>query len=471
MIPEKETPKLVKRLIKKAFWVRDPGCFFSPAYKTHRWDGYHKFYDEASQLFPAGLIDKLKKEAKKLGIVVNATPFFLEGGHLEDIQPIPPDYLKEITLREFQRDAIFKMLTHRRGIVNAATNSGKTEMGSAVIQALKHLSVLWVVHRRGLVIQSAERIRKRTGLDVTIFEGEEYQPGSIRITTSQNLYAKKSRGRSAVKHAEVLILDECHNLTPKLYKLLMHSDAIYKWGLSGTPDKGDPVAYTRLEALFGGEIVNISNTQLIEKGFSVKPSVFTVPYGEDTILNPDVVDWDDIEEVSYSQIYDVAISQNEKRHQVIIDLVNTLKKEDFPVLVIVNRIAHGESLERIFKDTTSLNTAFSSGDTSEEIRQDVLTKMGKRALDVGIATIIFDEGVDVPEIRTLVFAAAGRSRRQLLQRVGRGLRTASGKETVKIFDIIDYTSDHFLEQGLSRIEEYKKQGFTLKEFSFEKSLE
>ena len=57
--------------------------------------------------------------------------------------------------------------------------------------------------------------------------------------------------------------------------------------------------------------------------------------------------------------------------------------------------------------------------------------------DVLICSVIFQEGEDVPDLRSVVIGSAGKSVIATLQRIGRGMRRASGKDEFEVFDVAD----------------------------------
>jgi superfamily II DNA or RNA helicase len=73
-------------------------------------------------------------------------------------------------------------------------------------------------------------------------------------------------------------------------------------------------------------------------------------------------------------------------------------------------------------------------------------------LPVLIATTIFDEGVDVSGINCLFLAAGGKSMRQLLQRIGRGLRKKSDGSCIEVYDdVLDYHNEHLTRHTLGTV--------------------
>ena len=80
----------------------------------------------------------------------------------------------------------------------------------------------------------------------------------------------------------------------------------------------------------------------------------------------------------------------------------------------------------------------------------------------------FSTGVNIKKIDNIVFASPSKSRIRNLQSIGRGLRKAEGKDSMRLFDIADnlqcdnYTLEHLKE----RINIYSEEGFNyeIKEF-------
>ena len=84
-----------------------------------------------------------------------------------------------------------------------------------------------------------------------------------------------------------------------------------------------------------------------------------------------------------------------------------------------------------------------------------------------VASTIFDEGVDIPEIDALILAGGGQSYIKNIQRVGRALRPKMHKDYVVIYDFLDGRNpkdkkDYLAQHTRSRIEDYKGQDFQVK---------
>src|SRR5690606_9995040 len=108
----------------------------------------------------------------------------------------------------------------------------------------------------------------------------------------------------------------------------------------------------------------------------------------------------------------------------------------------------------------SVECEFTHGSFSR--REEVLDDMKEGRLKVLIATSILDEGVDVSGINCLWMAAGGKSFRQVLQRIGRGLRKKDDGSGLEVYDFLDYTQKHLIKHTQERYTYYKNEGFEIK---------
>ncbi len=83
-------------------------------------------------------------------------------------------------------------------------------------------------------------------------------------------------------------------------------------------------------------------------------------------------------------------------------------------------------------------------------------------LDVLIASVIFNEGIDIPELRSVVIAAGGQSIIAALQRIGRGMRTAHGKDEFEVYDIYDSGNKWMEKHTKARLGAYRGEEFEVK---------
>jgi superfamily II DNA or RNA helicase len=115
-----------------------------------------------------------------------------------------------------------------------------------------------------------------------------------------------------------------------------------------------------------------------------------------------------------------------------------------------------------FKPTAFMPHKFIHGDTPIEERTDAIQDFKNGVFKVLITSSILDQGVDIPNIDVLVFAAAGKSYIRAIQRVGRGLRINEGKDKLTVIDFCDKTHRYLAKHSIERISAYNKEDcFTL----------
>ncbi|QIW88704.1 helicase [Bacillus phage P59] len=554
--------------------IKEDGAFYSRAYKSGFWDGITDFYDMKEDKFHTGLLNQFLEGLRK---VMEKDPSIKY--ELVDDRPSPllhHDAIDEeivlgngdepdITLRDYQYESVKNLFKEQVGIINVATNGGKTEIASGIVQqVLPYLGrgdrIAFFTHSREIFGQAADRIAKRVGLkprdvgyvgdgkfdirnkklvfvmvptlvsalkdpkkgvkfthkekvikmiaeDVVpkfrntkntrqllrnyikncslttkIWQDAEEQLTYIAYDNkfntdakaqmqlnryvvefekimekkNKNKYKKFKETKDFLDSIRVMIADEVHHSKAETWytSLSLCENAIYRVGLTGTVDKKDKMGYQRLQALFSGIVVKVSNEFLIDKGISSKPTIRLVPIQEPR--NIELAG-------NFMEAYKLGIVQNEYRNKVVADLVESYRKRrPGGVLVSVKEIEHGESIMELLR-ARGLEVEFIHGGSDADHRATQLHRFSTKDLPILIASTIIDEGVDMKSIGCMVLAAGGKSMRQQLQRIGRGLRlNGIDGNSVMVFDFYDQTNKYLLSHSNERIKLFKAENFDVK---------
>jgi superfamily II DNA or RNA helicase len=261
---------------------------------------------------------------------------------------------------------------------------------------------------------------------------------NVVITMVQTMSQKI--GGLDLNGVRLLMVDECHNISSnQMMDVIFQIPGEYRFGFSGTPLKYDILSDLKLIAATGEIIVTVRNKELIDGGFSATPIVHLMElHGDGGGLE-------------YEEAYEQLIVSNTKRNRVVRDVA--MRSANGCVLVLVNRIEHGKVLSKMIP-----GSVFVCGSDATKYRQSVLADMRVKS-GVYIASPIFDEGIDVPAIDTLILAAGGESHIKLLQRVGRGMRPKGGANELHIYDFIDGGNEYFENHSKARIRLYEQEGF------------
>jgi superfamily II DNA or RNA helicase len=124
--------------------------------------------------------------------------------------------------------------------------------------------------------------------------------------------------------------------------------------------------------------------------------------------------------------------------------------------VLTKNLKHAETLRKLIPGSYKLE-----GKDSLEDRESVLKSFTDSAeTEIMIGTIIFQTGVDIPELTHLINARGLKSEIATIQALGRTLRKHENKNKVFIYDFIDKVP-YLAKHSRSRISAYKSLNFEL----------
>jgi superfamily II DNA or RNA helicase len=411
------------------------GYTYSRAFKLGVWDGIVHLI-KAKGRFPAGLVPWLVERLAAEGIdveVVDTRP-----------EPLPRDTrLSElhtnVELREHQQDAVSQALTGERGVVWHPTAAGKTEIFIELTRRIGRPGLV-LVHRKDLMYQAAERFMKTLDLgesmkdfadqDVIGLIGDgEWQPRVITVATFQTLYMRLKQGLHEVEHwlrEEIgqVHVDEAQHLPARSYEKVMANLWAARWrlGYSATPYKeGDPETFFKVASWLGPTVHRATAGELAERGYLVPADVFLIQ------MEPRPRNYR-----TWPEAVQEGIVEHATRNQMITELAQHLAQTGSgPVVILVERLAHGERLAR------TLNAPFIAGNASTSARRAAWASLKDGSCNVLVASKIADEGLDIPPLAFLIMAGGGKAPHLTVQRVGRGLRASEGKDRLFVFDFLD----------------------------------
>lgn len=302
--------------------------------------------------------------------------------------------------------------------------------------------------------------------------GAEYQ--KIVKKKAEKVYKKHKEAMDFLDSLVGFIVDECHHTkSDSFYKTFLHAEnAIYRIGLTGSIDQNDPMLVQRLRATFSKVISETRNSQMIERGISAKPTIYfstiehvlndieeELPNGEVEVIKNEPVDIS--LNKNYMDSYDKGIVKNNYRNTVIAKIAEINYNKGRGVLIILNRIEHGDIISHML-DTLGIPHAFVQGEMEIEEREKHFTDMKQGKLKVLISTSLMDEGVDISGIDALIMGAGGKSLRQVLQRIGRGLRYKDdGENKLYVYDFTDRVNDYLFTHYKQRREIYQEEEFDI----------
>lgn len=375
---------------------------------------------------------------------------------------IPNHILDGITLFDFQVACANKSLTCKRGINLVPTGGGKGEIILAISKYLLHQpgKTTIVVPTVLLADQLTKRAIKRgLGHQIGIVgEGkcQTDKPIVVGVVNSLSIGVKHNKSRIIAlrDNTSTLLLDEVQHLRAKSWSGLAEDFGSERLlGFSGSPFHNDDILENSGDALVYGiaqrVIFRTPYSYLRQLGLIALPIVhFEMSPGRMSKSR-----------APYHRIYDQNITRNAKRNQQILNGIHQFTSRGFKTLVIVNRLEHAELL---MKGLANYNAIAVFGG-SQSIQQNnwgrleygpvsydwFLQEFETGRWDVAIISSVGDEGMDIPSVGAVILAGGGKSRIQLIQRIGRGSRSKKrGWNVVYILDFWD--GSHVYMRGHSK---------------------
>jgi superfamily II DNA or RNA helicase/HKD family nuclease len=355
-----------------------------------------------------------------------------------DLQPWP-----------FQREMLQRLETERerhhrhRNLVVAATGTGKTLVAAFDYRRLRETrpnpSLLFVAHRREILSQSltAYRAVLRDGsFGELLVDGQRPEQGRHVFASVQSL-AQIDLADIAPDAFDVVVVDEFHHAAAPTYeRLLKHLKPRMLLGLTATPERTD--GRSVLEWFDGRIAVELRLWDALERGLLSPFQYFGLHDGTD------------LSRIQWSRRgYDVTALEkvytgDQARVSLIVQAIQDkiANPAAMRALGFCVSVAHARFMAREFT-RRGLPSVAVSGETSGEDREAALRDLRDRRVNVVFCVDLFNEGVDVPEVDTVMFLRPTESALVFLQQLGRGLRRAAGKDCLTVLDFIGGANRRF----------------------------
>ena len=439
------TDRRMIHILDQALAVEVQGAFFARQHRPN-WDGRWHPVDVIRGTFPTGLLAKAKT--------------ILPVARIEDerirpaVIPFKKDILQGVELADHQCNAIKLALEAGNGVIATSVASGKTEQGIAVACHVMGRCV-WITHRKDIFYQTAERIKWRTGETAAMIgdgSWDDVKDQKFVIAMPQTALMELRTFGYAIEDAAVLIIDEAHTTSAAhtWYQVAQLVPAYFRIGLTGSPDTGDPVRDMRLEASTGPILIRIRAKEMADIGWVVPAEVY---YHK--MNNPP------LHGVDYRDARRMLIEENPDRNAMIVQLAMDSAREGKRCLVICDTIKHVRIIAEVLSGE-NVRSKVLTGHASGKARVEAKKDFRSGVTEIMITTPVWDLGVDVPEIETVILAAGGKSAVRVIQRVGRALRRSPGKDKAIIHDFIDTGSSYTMRHSMARIKACRTEGFEVK---------
>ncbi|GAA3226790.1 DEAD/DEAH box helicase [Pseudonocardia petroleophila] len=333
-------------------------------------------------------------------------------------------------------DAERTLHDRHRNLVVAATGTGKTVVAALDYARLRttlpRARLLFVAHRREILEQSRRMYREvlADGTFGEVHVGGERPERWEHVFASVQSLAAYGVDRLPADHFDVVVVDEFHHAEAPTYRrLLDHLAPRELLGLTATPERTDG---TDVRDRFGGR------TAYELRLWDALSADLLVPFHYFGVAD-DV----DLTGVGWKRgSYDVAsldavYTGNDARAAKIVRETKD-KVTDVSLMRALGfcvSVAHARYMAAAFTRAGIPSLAV-DGSTPAAERADALRKLRNREVNCLFAADLFNEGLDLPEIDTVLFLRPTQSATVFLQQLGRGLRRARGKAVLTVLDFI-----------------------------------
>lgn len=316
------------------------------------------------------------------------------------------------------------------GLIVLATGLGKTWLCAYDSNRSQYHRVLFIAHREEILDQAmATFSRLRPNARLGKYTGTEKDlTADVLFASVQTLGQQRHLALFAPGAFDYIVVDEFHHASAPMYRrLLDHFTPQFLLGLTATPERTDGAD---LLSLCGGNLVYRRDIpEGIRQGLLCPFRYFGVP---------DDVDYTNIPWRS-NRFDEAALTSavaTQKRAANVLEQYH--QRAGKRTIAFCCSQIHADFMAEYFRCCGVRAVAVHSGPSSAP-RAASLERLQAGSLDVICTVDMFNEGVDLPAIDTVMMLRPTESRVLWLQQFGRGLRTAPEKPHVTV---IDYIGNH-----------------------------
>ncbi|MFT4540701.1 MAG: superfamily II DNA or RNA helicase [Planctomycetota bacterium] len=324
-----------------------------------------------------------------------------------------------------------------RNLLVSATGTGKTVMAAVdylrLREKLPRARLLFVAHRKEILEQSLLTFRQ--GLRDHAFG--ELWVGGERPDHFEHVFASiqslNAAGLAALTpdHFDVVIVDEFHHAAAPSYKALLdHVQPRELLGLTATPERSDDLDILHW---FDGRIsAELRLWDAIDQHRLV-PFLY---YGIHDGVDLSDVPWKRGRGYDVEALTGLYTSSERWARLVLQQLTEHVDELDqVRALGFCVSVAHARHMAHVFRGS-GVAAAAIWGDSPKGEREQALRDLSARKIQVLFSVDLFNEGVDLPNVDTLLLLRPTDSPTLFLQQLGRGLRRAHGKTACTVLDFV-----------------------------------
>lgn len=361
----------------------------------------------------------------------------------------------EVRAYPFQADMLEKLEAERvehgrhRNLLVAATGTGKTVIAGLDYRNLatnpdmmrdgKRPRLLFLAHRQEILAQSLrtfQEILADGNFGELLVGGHEPKKWDHVFASVQSLNDARI-AKLAQDHFDVVIMDEFHHAhAPSYRKILDHFRPKELLGLTATPERGDGL---NVAAFFDHRIAaEMRLWEALEEDILVPFHYFGIA---DTV-DISHVEWKHggYDAAQLSQLY---TGNHARVHLILQELERKIADfRELKGLGFCVSVDHAHFMAAQF-NAAGIASAVVVGTTSSDNRHQFQQDLALGTLKMLFVVDVYNEGVDIPSVNTILFLRPTESVTIFLQQLGRGLRRAPDKAVLTVLDFVGHQHKKF----------------------------
>jgi superfamily II DNA or RNA helicase len=341
----------------------------------------------------------------------------------------------------YQIQILKELQEKNKAMIHVASGAGKTHTIAFDIKQKNPQSVLYLVHRNEILIQTVKVFKDVIGIkdhDIGIIN-QDHKGYNKKYLFATNIALSRPKNLEKIpRNIEYLVIDEFHHAAAPTYqKIIEYFNPKYFYGLTATPERSD--------------LIDIK--KYIENNVVGNIDIFTGI--KDKILVPfryfglmDNIDYSDIrwQDYHYREFdLDKKLLIPSRDIAVINEYLKRIAPENRLTIAFCNSVKHVKRMVEKFNEQ-GIRSAGITYEESSEQRVKVLDGFRNGLYKVLFTRDILNEGVDFPECSAIMFLRPTFSKIVFLQQLGRGLRKKEGKKDVLVLDFIGNYVNAFLKR-------------------------
>ncbi len=419
----------------------------SANFETLWHDGEFQSYDPTDASQRSALTSALEEQRRAPGKQMRTEPIALHTW----FELRPKAYQSEM----LDRLEAERRMGRRRNLVVAATGTGKTVVAAfdylrLTQQAGSPPRLLFVAHRTQILEQALATFRQvlRDPGFGELLDGEHtpQQFGHL-FATIATLHRRDFARTLGSDYWHMVIVDEAHHLPAKSFdQLLQTVQPHLLLGLTATPERSDGQSLNKYfdARPDGTPAVSLRLWDALDQQLLAPFEYYAT--ADDTDLTS--VKWNRPEETGQ---LDALISSNVVRGRLVIEALQRYVADlaNLKAIVFCVSVRHADMMAD-WLTRAGLPSVSLTGVSTQDQRTQAIRALRQGEIKLICTCDLFNEGVDIPEINTLLLLRPTQSPVIFQQQIGRGLRLADGKESCLVLDFVGQCSEEFRYDRLLR---------------------